>query len=135
MFTLTFRQLKDQQFAQALGKLANFGRYRDQKVTYNIARMIVLIDQHKTAMREAFLALIKKYAVLDEKGNLKVAEDGGITVQDEKKKEWDEAATSFHEQAVEIKRHKIKLEDLQGVELTPLDLLALEPVMVSLEAV
>lgn len=135
MFKLKYSEIRDPRFVQAFSKLANFGGYKDAKSTYNIARMAKLIEQQQRAAIEDYQKVAKDFAVLDDAGKIKLDDNQRFEVPDEKKSEFDEATREFFTREVEIQRHRIRLDEVEGVGLSPMELLALEPVMVVLEAV
>jgi hypothetical protein len=136
MFTLKFSEIRDPDFMAAIRKLAGYGKYKDPKTAYSISRIVKIIDQQSKAMREAFLKLVKQYAVLTETGDIKLNSDMAFEIPDDKTAEWQDVVEGFHEQKVEIHWKQLNVTELEGVELSPMELLALESVITApLEAV
>jgi hypothetical protein len=124
-------------FVQALVKLGKFEGFKEQRVAYNVAKVIRRFDAESTIAQELFLKLVKQYAVLDEKGNIKSPEDkpGTYEIPDEKVADWKKAKEDFDDVEFELDCHKIRLEQLGNAPLSPIDLNALEPLLSELEAV
>lgn len=122
-FTLTYKTLHNPDFLAGMQKLARFDGWKDPKKAYNAARMSALIDLEMKTMREVRGKLI---------GAQPKVEAGKGPTEDEKAAML-KAAQDFSAVEVTIERHKVDLKDCEGVRLTPLEILALEPLLEGLE--
>lgn len=152
MFKLKFADTKSREFLMAYSKVMQFTGFKDTKVAYNIAKIGRKFDQEAKTCQELYLKLLKGYAKLDEKGEIAPREEESVNAKgekvmlkvpntfvilEEKVKDgsWEKALTEFDETEIELHCHKIKLSDLDGAKLSPLDLTVLEPLLSEIEMV
>lgn len=121
-FTLTYKTLNNPDFLSGMQKLSRFGGWKEPKDCYNAARMSALIDIELKTMRE----VMGKFA-----DRVKPADPKSPT--DDEKNLMREEAEKFAAVEITVERHKVKLADTKGASLTPLELLALEPLLEGLE--
>lgn len=132
MITVTYGHMQEQNFAKAVGKIANFTGYKSTKTTYNVAKIARKLNEEFKLLGTLHLELVKKFAEVDEKGELVNPPDrppGSYRIRDEVKEEWFAACKDFNATEVKIDRDSLSLEDLVGVPLSPMELDALEPLM------
>lgn len=135
---LTYKMIQDRNFVAGLGKLANFGGFKDQKLAYNVAKLIRKWEVEVLTAQELYIKLVKQFAVVDENGNLKTPEGGApgsFEIPDGKDEAFKTARADFEKVELEIPVHKIRLEQLEGVGITPLEMNAMDALLVDMEAV
>lgn len=135
MLKVTYRDLRDHAFRTAAGKLYNYGGYKDVRVTRDVARLVKLLDKYNTEGEDLIRKIAKDYAEVDEKGEVKVNDQGAFRILDEKAEEWKNKIKEFLDTEVEISSAPLKLLDLSGCALSPHELNALEPLLAKLEPV
>lgn len=131
MFLLKYSHLRSPSFHQALRKLANHP-FKDVKSLYNVTRIVKLVQQEGKQCDELFLKVLKGYADLDEKGEIKPinpTSPNTFSVPDSKKEEWEKAAKDFHEIEVKFERHKVTPEECVLAGLTANDMVELDPML------
>lgn len=119
-FEVTYETLSKPHFRSGLSKVLNADT-KDFKAAYNMGRVGDLLDQRHREAKTTFTKLAKSHGVVDENQN--------INVTDDKKEAWEKAHEEFLAHTVKVERHKIRIEDIKNVALTPLELTALEPVL------
>lgn len=128
---LTYENLRDRSFYQAVSKINTFNGFKDSRILVNIARVVKLIDKYQKECDEVFIKLVKQFCELDEKGEIKSPADrpGAYTILPEKLGEWKTALEDFHKIEVELFAKKIKLFDLTPAQLSAQDVVMLEPML------
>lgn len=99
------------------------------KVAKNIARIAANIDQNSNRIRKEFQTMLKEQGLMDLKGV--PIPDKDVTA--EKKEKWRKMQEDFGEKEFTIDREKILFADIEGVGLTPREILAIEPFVEGLE--
>lgn len=127
-FTLTYKTLANQNFVPALKKVVNFDGFKDPKLAYNAARIGSLVDQELKTFHDLRVKFANKVKAIKPEN-----EENPTDADKEAVKALQEEADKFGEVSFEINRHKLKLEDLSGLKLTPNEILALEPMLEGLE--
>jgi hypothetical protein len=131
MLTVTYGQLRDQVFGRALTKLANCSGFKSPKVTFNIAKINRrVLDEAKLA-DEVYQKLVRQYCRLDEKGEIEPHEGrpGTFVIPEERGDEWKAKLAEFHAISFEMDRPRIALEDVSPAQLSPAEVMALEPLL------
>ncbi len=136
-FKITYGDLRDHNFNRGFQKLANHNGFKDAKVIVAVARIGKLFKKRSEDVQEAFLKLLKSYAILDDKGEFipmkdekGVEQKGTFQMKPENIGEvWEKAQDEFNKSEIEIFANKLQLHDIVGVGLTPLELGALEGVI------
>lgn len=124
---ILYKSLNDPSLAEAFGKLGNTPM--KPKPAYNISKIQNKLDSELKSLQKLYRDLVKRHAVLDEKGNIVEPQGpGSYKLKEESveafKKEQEELFGLFFE--IE-KIHPLKLVDLEGANLTPYEITALEP--------
>lgn len=129
MITLKYSKLRDPNFQQALYKLTNYTGF-PTKTCITIAKLKKCIDSESVIAQDAFIALLKQYAELDEKGNF-VPEDnkkGTFKIIEAKVDEWQKAVEEFSNKLLSVEKFRIDFEDVKDAKLSPQDFIALEDI-------
>ena len=119
-FEVTYKTITHPAFQGGLSKVLNT-ESKDHKIVYNLMRVGDLIDQNVKEAQRTYKKLAKNHDVLNEHGIIDTSADGN--------EEWRKAHEDFLKQTVKVERHKIRMEDIENVSLTPLELSALEPIL------
>jgi hypothetical protein len=121
--TLSYDNLANPHFLKAMKKLGR-SIFKDPKASYNVARLISLLEPEL----RTFNQLRDKFAV--KVMAAKPAKDAEESEADKAKfEELKEEENKLREISFTIERHKVKLEDASGADLTPLEIIALEPIL------
>lgn len=128
MIKLTYAHLNNTPIEQVLNKLATCSKL-DVRTAYQISKHIYHLQKEIKHARQVFTDMLKKHADLDEKGGFKkLPESDGIVFAD--KAAYDADLSKFLEIEFEYDRRLLALEELAGAELSPQELMALEPILV-----
>jgi hypothetical protein len=135
--TLKYKHINTPSFVEALAKLGRYDRLKDFKLAYNIAKIIRRFDAESTIAQELFVKLVRQHCKLDENGLIIPADGkpGSFEILEGKETEWVQARKDFDEMEFELDCHKIRVEQLDGAPLSPMELVALEPLLIEMEAV
>lgn len=133
-FKLTNKQLKDPAFNQALAKLGAFG-FKNAKTAYNVAKVLRTVTSEGAVVQELYTKLIKQYSELDEQGGIKPLPDrpGTFQIKEACLDEWTKAMDDLLALEFEVACHKLNIEDLDAVGLTPTDMAALDVMLYLVE--
>ncbi len=128
---LTYKLINNGAFVSAIGKIAKFEGWTDQRSAYNAAKFFRRFKQEMETAQELYVKLVKRHAKVDEKGNLISPEDkpGQFEILDQNAEAWIKAREDFESVSFEIDCHPIPLEKLQGAELSAIDLDVIEPLL------
>jgi hypothetical protein len=128
---LKYEILKNPQFFAAFGKVYHCTAIKDVKAVANVARLGKLLDKEAELCQEVFIKVVKQYAHLDDKGEIKSPEGrpGGFEIKEENKDAWVKAMEDFNATEAELFAKKIAGHDLVGANLSPADLVMLEPIL------
>lgn len=122
-----YKDLKALDLIAALKKLANYGGFKSIRVTKDIGKIVSKWDREQKEAQELFVKLLKKFAELDEKGNVKpnLEANAPFIIPEEKADEFQKQMDEFDLIEFQIVASPIPLVMLEGVGLTPIDLEAL----------
>lgn len=129
MITLKYSKLRDPNFQQALYKLTNYTGF-PTKTCITIAKLKKCIDSESVIAQDAFIALLKQYAELDEKGNFVPLDNKKDTFKiiESKTEEWEKALLGFGDKVLYVEKFRIDFEDVKDAKLSPQDFIALEDI-------
>lgn len=116
---LTYQDINNQNLAMALGKLATKTGFT-MKTAYNISKIKEKVMKEVERGRELFNKLHSKYWP-DPNNQTELPED--------QKKAYDKDFEEFMSLTFEVPYYKLKLSELEKAELTPDEILALEPIV------
>ncbi len=125
MIELKWENIRGQDFQQGLEKLAHTNL--PFKVGYHIGRIKAKVVSEANLAQEEFVKLVKKYGELDEA-------TGQFKIKDENKELWTKEATDFSATKFTIEKHRVNIADLGEAKLSPNEIMALEPILLGLEA-
>ena len=113
--------LKD---AMTIGAISN--KELPIKVSYAIAKNISKLEKELQIYNQEREKLIEKYSVKDDDNKTIIDENNQIKIQDEYLYAWNKDIKELQEIEVEIDMHKFKLEELNGYNITPAELMAID---------
>ncbi|MGG2466852.1 hypothetical protein ACOV1W_03895 [Paraclostridium bifermentans] len=96
------------------------------KVSYALAKNISKIEKELEIYNSERQKLLDKYCVKDENGENKVDENNQLKIQEEHLKDWNQDIKELQNIELEIDIHKFKLEELNGYNMTPSELIAID---------
>ncbi len=120
-----YDSLTSQPFNQAISKIANHEGFKTTKLAYHVGRIVAVIETAAKKAQAEYLELLKPYAILDEKGKIPMS----AKIKPELEDDWKKVVEEFSAQTFKIDKHKLSLEELEGVGLTPNELVALEEIL------
>lgn len=129
---ITYMQVQNKQFAQALGKLATHGGFTDYKKLANIKTFLKQFEKVSETAQKEWIELLKKYAQLDTEGNF-VGQDGRagtFIITPGKEMEFKTVSDTFNAKEADIWADTISYEEVSKVGLSAVDLLQLEGIIV-----
>ncbi|CEN87291.1 DUF1617 family protein [Paraclostridium sordellii] len=113
--------LKD---AMTIGAISN--KELPIKVSYALAKNISKIEKELEIYNNEREKLIEKYSVKDENDKTVIDENNQIKIQDIYLEKWNKDIEELQNIEVEIDIHKFKLEELNGYNMTPAELMAID---------
>lgn len=125
--SITFDSFRKAEFHTATAKLAAFG-FRDQKLSYMLGRILDKIESESKLVQQQFQKLVKQFAVLNEAtGEIaQVNGPGTFQIREEVVEDWKKAVEEFNALPIVFqKKPRLKLEQLEGVGLSPMELNAI----------
>lgn len=130
MVQIKYEMIRNPAFNQALSKLMHYPKFTP-RTGLMIARLVERVKKEAQVAQDAFIAVVKKYAILDEKGE--IAPDNGqpntYKLREGQQEAFDKETSELGEQTFSVDMKPILLDDLSGVGLTPNELSYLEPVL------
>lgn len=96
------------------------------KVSYALAKNISKIEKELEIYNSERQKLLDKYCIKDEHGENKVDENNQLKIQEEYLKDWNQDIKELQNIELEIDIHKFKLEELNGYNMTPSELIAID---------
>lgn len=96
------------------------------KVSYALAKNIYKLEKELQIYNKEREKLIEKYSVKDEDNKTVIDEHNQIKIQDKYLEKWNKDIEDLQNIEVEIDIHKFKLEELNGYNMTPAELMAID---------
>lgn len=119
---IAYENFKNPNFHRGVQKLANHP-YPNAKVAYGVMRISKKIEQATVAAQAEFVTLLRKYAKLDDKGDIApINGPNTFEIRDEVLDEWKAKAAEYEQTVAQIDWGPLKLDDLDGVKLTPMEM-------------
>lgn len=110
--------------AMTIGAISN--KELPIKVSYAIAKNISKLEKELQIYNQEREKLIEKYSVKDDDNKTIIDENNQIKIQDKYLDAWNKDIKELQEIEVEIDMHKFKLEELNGYNITPAELMAID---------
>ena len=119
-------KLTNKEIVNSIEALKNLStKELDVKTSFKIAKNIKTIDEISNIFIEEKRKLVSKYGIKDEKGNLKLDDNGVAEIDKDNLEEWNRSYAELLEIENNIEIEKIKLSDLD-VRVSAQELLAIE---------
>jgi len=134
MLTLTYGTVKKPQFVHTLAKLAS-KPMTNPKAAYAIAKMTKSLGAETAVVQDAFIKLLKGYAKLDDKGEFVPTENDGVPipgtyqVPEENQEAFHAAMDVFHGQTFQCHGRKLTLDELEGCDLSAMEMDTLKDII------
>ena len=96
------------------------------KTAYKIARLLRELNHESTLFDESRHKIIEKYAERTETGEIKM-DDNNVSIQPNLIQQCNQELIDLLNTVLEINANKISLNDLEDIELSPSQILSLEP--------
>jgi len=136
MFKISYIDLRSDKFRTAVSRLATCNGFKDIKITMQIGKLAKDVDAHLQRTQKEWLELADPLLERDEKGNFIIDPVAGFTFKDGiEKAQAQKAIEEFTKRETTIEQPKLTLQDVAAAGLSPMELVALEPVLISLESV
>ena len=110
--------------AMTIGAISN--KELPIKVSYALAKNISKIEKELEIYNKEREKLIEKYSVKDKNNKTVIDENNQIQIKDECLEDWNKDIKELQDIEVEIDIHKFKLEELNGYNMTPAELMAID---------
>lgn len=110
--------------AMTIGAISN--KELPIKVSYALAKNISKIEKELEIYNKEREKLIEKYSVKDESGKTVIDENNQIKIQDIHLEDWNKDIKELQGIEVEIDIHRFKLEELNGYNMTPAELMTID---------
>lgn len=125
MILIPYKDVSAFNFQTALQKLA--GTSMDGHSAYKVKKIFAGVKKGQELVSEKYKAeIMPKFAKLDAEGKFDIEK---FEVDPAKEAEFVKAQDEFGLQNIEIDRPKLTLQDIRNVQLSPIEQLALEPVL------
>lgn len=111
-------------YAMTIGAISN--KELPIKVSYALAKNISKIEKELEIYNKEREKLIEKYSVKDKNNQTVIDENNQIQIQDECLEDWNKDIKELQNIEVKIDIHKFKLEELNGYNMTPAELMAID---------
>lgn len=109
---------------ESLQKLANTSL--KAKLAWQVARMLKTADLEIQIFNDTRLSLIKKYAELDENGEIITDEKGNCKIGTENVSTFTNELNELLDTVIEMNVNKISIDDLDNMDFTPAEINMLE---------
>lgn len=131
MIEISYKHVRSGFFMQAFDRLTNNPNL-PQKTSYNVSKIAQKLAPQIEKAQEAFMEIVKKYAIVDAKGNFVPDPQRGpssFTVSKEQEAEYKAKIDEFDAGMMTVDRPKILVSELENVKLAPNEYLGLEPLL------
>lgn len=123
---VTHGDLRNDLAIPALVKMIKSPNYPNMRVVKKMSEIQKSLDHVFKTSQDAYIGLVKAYAVLDDKGNVVEQEGkpGSFTIPTDKQADWEKSITAFKNTQTEITlpQGKMTLDEVAKVGLTPQDI-------------
>lgn len=99
------------------------------RLAFSVAKLLKGAEQEIQSFNETRMNIIRKYGEKDENGELKTDESGNCKIEESSINEFSKELNDLIDTEVEISASKMRMEDLENLEFTPSEMVALEPFM------
>ena len=132
MIKLTYAQLNNPGFSDAVARLSQKEGFSNAAVAYNVSRIYRQISVKLKEARTEFAAFSEPFT-LKENG-VPVKEDGPtpfpFKIQPERQAEFEEQTVAFFNTELTIESNPITIDDLGSIDISPADIMSLGGIIV-----
>jgi len=97
------------------------------KIAYQVARIIRELDKENTTFDETRKRIIETYCERDENGNMKITDEGNVILKNDTVEQCNKELEELLNTSLEINAELIQLDELEGINLTPNQILSISP--------
>jgi hypothetical protein len=97
------------------------------KVAFQIARLIRELDKENKTFDESRVKALQEYSERDENGEIKTSPEGNVVLRQDKIEEYNNKIQELLDTQIQVNAEKISLSLLENLELSPVEMLNLEP--------
>ncbi len=126
LIELSYKELRNPQFCQALGKLASSGAIHDPRTLLNVALIFKAVKAHWIQTDKEWPKIVEQYRAEDQTGTDNPEE---IAIDDSKKDDFETTAQEWLDTKAFVKRPHLSPLLIAGAGLSPVELIALEPLL------
>lgn len=132
MIKIKMSTMNDTMFTRTLKKIATCNKI-NVKVAYNAGKINQKVEQTLEEARIHFQKILKNYAEKNEASEVKFDEKGMFTIPEASQPAFNGEYAKMLGEAVEMPFSRLELNSLSGAELSGVELMAIEPILLSLE--
>lgn len=122
MITVRLRNIIDG--TEVLRKLA--GQPLKGRTAFQVSKILKKLEEELNLFNSTRVELIKKYSKVDENGEIIQDENGNVKLQEDKLNDFNNEIAELLNTPIEINSGKIKLIDIEDINFTPAEMMALE---------
>ena len=122
MITVRLRNIIDG--TEVLRKLA--GQPLKGRTAFQVSKILKKLEEELNLFNSTRVELIKKYSKVDENGEIIQDENGNVKLQEDKLNDFNNEIAELLNTPIEINSGKIKLVDIEDINFTPAEMMALE---------
>lgn len=116
---------------EVLNSIGAFRSLSEQKIpakaAFQIARLIRELDKENKTFDESRVKTLQECGERDEAGEIKITDEGNAILQPNKIEEYNKKIQELLDTKIQINAEKINLSLLDNLELSPIEILNLEP--------
>lgn len=132
MIKIKNKSFQDNDFRNACIKLEQYPKF-PVRTAYQVMKILRLLNQEQGDFSKGLTTLLKKYALLDEKGEFISSNDpegkpvpGTFTIPEANHEAYKKERIEFSEMDIDVDWKQLKVADLEQVNMTPAELSAIE---------
>ena len=122
MITVRLRNIIDG--TEVLRKLA--GQPLKGRTAFQVSKILKKLEEELSLFNSTRVELIKKYSKVDENNQIIQDENGNVQLQEDKLNDFNNEIAELLNTQIEINSGKIKLVDIEDINFTPAEMMALE---------
>lgn len=131
MIKLSYKVLNSKDFNESLAMLTTQKGFTSFAVAYNIAKISKKFAEELATARQMYATWTKEFFATDESGKFKMAENPHplcpFELKEGVKEEFEKKLSEFMNTEIKIDAKPLKPEEMGEVNLSPMEVLALEP--------
>lgn len=116
---------------EVLNSIGAFRSLSEQKIpakaAFQIARLIRELDKENKTFDESRVKALQEYGERDENDEIKTTPEGNVILKPDKIEEYNNKIQELLDTQIQINAEKISLSLLENAEVSPIEILNLEP--------